>query len=151
MTTTPLSNQPSGTQLPAGTTTPANYSMSPQDFIQMMITQLQNQDPLQPTSSDQLLSQMSEIGQMQSASSLQTTLQGLAQQNQIGAASSLIGKTVQGTDTDNNPIGGVVTSVQVATSGVSLDLDTGKTLDLSSVTSISPTASTSTASTVPAS
>ena len=71
------------------------YNLKAEDFIKMMITQLQNQDPLQPTGSDQLLSQMSQIGQMQSASSLQTTLQGLAQQNQIGAASSLIGKTVQ--------------------------------------------------------
>jgi flagellar basal-body rod modification protein FlgD len=138
MTTIPLSNNASGPQLAAKGATSNSFALNPQDFIKMMITQLQNQDPLQPTSNDQLLSQMSQIGQMQSASSLQTTLSGLAQQTQIGAASSLIGKTVQGTDVNDNPLSGLVTSVKVASSGISLELDNGQLLDLAKVTNISP-------------
>ncbi len=138
MVTAPLTNNASGTQLAPAGATANNFNLNPQDFIKMMITQLQNQDPLQPTSSDQLLSQMSQIGQMQSANTLQTTLAGMAQQNQIGAASSLIGKTVQGTDVNDNPLSGVVTSVKVASTGISLELDNGQLLDLGKVSNISP-------------
>lgn len=138
MTTTPLSNTPSGTQLAPKTGTTGMNALNSQDFINMMITQLEHQDPLQPTSSDQLLSQMSQIGQMQSSSQLQTTLSGLAQQNQIGAASALIGKTVQGVDSNQNSLNGIVTSVQVSSTGVSLSLDNGHSLPLTGVTNISP-------------
>jgi len=138
MTTTPLPNTASGDQLPSTVTKPATQSMNSSDFIKMMITQLQNQDPLQPTDSNALLQQMSAIGQMQSTSQLQSTLQSLTLQNQIGAASALIGKSVTGMDSTNNTISGLVNSVQVTQSGVSLQLDNGKTLDITRVTQIAP-------------
>jgi flagellar basal-body rod modification protein FlgD len=103
----------------------------------MMMTQLEHQDPLNPTTSDQLMSQMSQIGQLQSTSQLQTTLTGLATQTQIGAASSLMGKQVTGIDNDKNPVTGVVATVQVTSTGVNLQLNDGSTLALSNVSSIS--------------
>ena len=61
-----------------------------EDFIKMMITQLQNQDPLEPAKNQELLAQMSQIGQLQSSTSLQESLKGMVLQNQIGSASALI-------------------------------------------------------------
>jgi flagellar hook assembly protein FlgD len=104
----------------------------------MMITQLQNQDPLNPTSSSDLLAQMSQIGQLQSTTSLQSSLQSFGLQTSISSASSMIGKSVQGLDVNSNPISGVVTSVQVQSGNVSLELDNGSTLALANVSSISP-------------
>lgn len=124
-------------------------SLNANDFINLMVTELQNQDPTQPESNDELLSQMSQIGQLESSNSLQTTLTGLAQQNQIGAASSLIGKSVQGLDANSNQVAGVVSSVSVTTNGVTLDLDNGSSLDLGSVTNIAPV-STATSTSTPA-
>ena len=140
MTTSPLNSASSASSASSGSQlTPSNptYNLNSGDFIKMMITQLQNQDPLQPESNDQLMSQMSQIGQLQSNTQLQTTLTGLATQTQIGSASALIGKQVTGTDSNNNPIQGLVTSVQVRSDGVGLNLDSGKTLDLAHVTQIS--------------
>jgi flagellar basal-body rod modification protein FlgD len=111
-------------------------NLNPQDFINMLVTQLQNQDPLQPTSSSDLLSQVSQIGQLQSSTTMQSTLQGLAQQNQIGSASSLLGKNVTGLDAQGNAQSGLVGAVQVSTSGVTLSLSGGASLDLSNVTGI---------------
>jgi flagellar basal-body rod modification protein FlgD len=129
-------------------------ALTPSDFINLMVTELQNQDPTQPESSDQLLSQMSEIGQLQSSDTLQTTLTGLAQQNQIGAASSLIGKAVAGLDANSNSTSGIVSSVNVASSGVTLSLSNGGSMTLANVTSIAPAPTTdtgaSTTSTTPA-
>src|SRR5437764_10017613 len=147
MTTTPLPNTATANQLPSTVKKPATASMNPSDFIKMMITQLQNQDPMQPTDSNALLQQMSAIGQMQASSDLQTTLQSLTLQNQIGAASSLIGKSVIGQDTNGNVLNGLVNSVQVTQSGVSLQLDSGKSMDLSKLTAIAPAPTTTTATT----
>ncbi len=113
-----------------------NFELKTEDFIKMMITQLQNQDPMEPAKNEELLAQMSQIGQLQSATTLQESLKGMVVQNQIGSAAGLIGKTVQGLDTNDDPITGLVTSVHVEKDGVSLELDSGKTLPLGRVTSI---------------
>lgn len=135
MTTTPVGSASTTSNSGAKSN---SLNLSSSDFVSMMIKQLQSQDPLNPTNSDQLMSQMSAIGQMQSSTQLQTTLTGLAQQTQIGAASSLIGKQVAGIDSTNSSVTGLVTSVKVASSGVSLELDSGSSLPLSNVTTITP-------------
>ena len=122
---------------PQATTQNPASKLNTNDFINMMMTQLEHQDPLNPTTSDQLMAQMSQIGQLQSTSQLQTTLTGLATQTQIGAASSLIGKQVNGIDNDKNPVAGIVSTVQVTSTGVNLQLQDGSTLALSNVSSIS--------------
>jgi flagellar basal-body rod modification protein FlgD len=104
--------------------------------MNMMVKQLENQDPLNPTNSDQLMTQMSAIGQMESSTNLDTTLSTLGTQTQIGSASSLMGKQVQGIDINNNSVTGVVTAVQVASGGVSLQLDSGDTVSLTNISNI---------------
>ncbi len=108
-----------------------------------MVTQLQNQDPLNPTSSSDLLAQMSQIGQLQSSDTLQTTLSNFASQTSLSSASSMIGKTVVGTDANSNPQTGVVSSVQIASGNISLELDNGVIMPLANVTSVSPGKTTS--------
>ena len=111
-------------------------ALKTEDFIKMMITQLQQQDPMEPAKNEQLLAQMSQIGQLQSSTTLQESLKGMVTQNQIGSAAALIGKNVQGLDTNDDPVTGVVTSVRVESDGVSLELDNGTRLPLTRVTSI---------------
>lgn len=122
-----------------GTTlTNKKKQLNTDDFIKMMITQLQNQDPMEPAKNQELLAQMSQIGQLQSATTLQESLKGIVLQNQIGSAANLIGKGVQGLDVNGDPIKGLVNSVRVADNDVSLELDNGQSLKLSSVTAIAP-------------
>jgi flagellar basal-body rod modification protein FlgD len=121
------------------------FKLKTDDFIKMMITQLQNQDPTDPVKNQDLLAQMSQIGQLQSSEDLQTSLKGLVLQNSLGSAGNLIGKMVQGLDTDGSQMQGLVTSVRVVDNEVSLELDNGQALQLARVTGISqPTASTTT-------
>jgi flagellar basal-body rod modification protein FlgD len=134
-------------------TTGAAKTLQASDFINLLVTQLQNQDPTQPMSNSELLQQVSQIGQLQSQTQLQTTLQNFALQNQIGSASNLIGKAVAGNDANNNQVGGIVTSVSVANNNVTLNLDSGQTLPMSGVTQITTinpvTGAASTTSTTP--
>jgi flagellar basal-body rod modification protein FlgD len=124
------------------------FDLKGEDFIKMMITQLQHQDPLEPAKNEELLAQMSQIGQLQSTTQLQESLKGLVLQNQIGAAGNLIGKTVEGLDDRNEKVKGLVNSVRVARDQVYLELDNGKTLQLARVSTIAKTA---TSTTTPAS
>jgi flagellar basal-body rod modification protein FlgD len=121
------------------TPTPARsrkMELKTEDFIKMMLTQLQHQDPMEPAKNEQLLAQMSQIGQLQSASSLQETLKGLALQNQIGSGGQLMGKMVAGMDDNDQQVQGLVTAVRVQQNQVYLELDTGHTLKLDRVTDI---------------
>lgn len=108
-----------------------------EDFINMMVTQLQNQDPMEPAKNEQLLAQMSQIGQLQSQQTLQSSLTSLVLQNNIGSASNLIGKTVEGLDsTTGEPISGKVKTVRVEKGAVVLELDDGLKLPMSQISSI---------------
>lgn len=122
----------------ASSTGNAQFNLTPSDFLNLMITQLQHQDPTQPTDSSQILSQMSQIGSLQASDSLQTSLAQFGLQTSISSASSMIGKTVKGLDANSKPQTGIVNSVSVANNAVSLQLDTGVSLPLANVTSIAP-------------
>jgi flagellar basal-body rod modification protein FlgD len=127
----------------------------------MMITQLQNQDPLNPTNSQDLLSQMSSIGQLESSDQLQTSLTSITMQNQISSASSLIGKEVQGTDAGNNATVGTVQSISIsqvpasqsstgaAQTNVTLNLTSGDTMPLANVQAIAQPQTAAPASALP--
>ncbi|HEY0339583.1 MAG TPA: FlgD immunoglobulin-like domain containing protein [Steroidobacteraceae bacterium] len=72
-------------------------NLTPSDFLQLITTQLQAQNPLQPTDPTQFLSQleqMSEVSSMQgmqgSLSSLETSLQS----SQMANGASILGQTV---------------------------------------------------------
>ena len=104
--------------------------------MNIMVTQLENQDPLNPTSASDLLQQVSEIGQLSSTDQLQTSMKSMTLQSQIGSASSLIGKSVMGLDGNGNATSGLVNSVQVQSDGAYLELNNGSTVSLSNVSAI---------------
>lgn len=146
-------NNSSSTSNSSASAPSAANTLTANDFIKFMITQLQNQDPLNPTDSNQMLTQMSQIGQLESSTNLQSSLSTMVQQNQIASAANMIGKYVQGTDQNSNKTTGTVTAVQVTTNGVNLTMDNGDTVPLNNVTAITnapPTTATG-SSTVPGS
>jgi len=111
-------------------------SLKADDFIALMVQQLQSQDPLEPASNEQLLSQLSQIGQLQSSQDLQASLKSLVLQNNLGAAGNMMGKVVKGLDEAGAVSSGTVTSVRVQNGNVLLELDSGKQLQLARVTEI---------------
>lgn len=132
----------------AQTTTNPKGKLQVKDFINMMVTQLQNQDPMEPAKNEQLLAQMSQIGQLQSQQELTAnqklltdSIKTMVLQNNIGAASNLIGKDVEGPITTDatgaqTKIEGTVQGVNIKDGKVLLKLDSGKTLALEEVTAV---------------
>lgn len=78
------------------------------DFMQMLIAELQDQDPTQPMSSQDLLGQLATMSQLQSTTDLDTALQANTTNQQLSIGALFIGKTINGTDASGNAVSGVV-------------------------------------------
>ena len=82
-------------------------------FLQLMVSELTNQDPLNPMDNTQLVQQLGELRSIAASDQLSTTLQSLQTQQSLTTASSLIGKTVTALGSDGSDVTGEVTSVSV--------------------------------------
>lgn len=63
-------------------------------FLQLLIAQITNQDPLEPMGNAELLEQLSSVREIELSTTLTNTLRDLAGQDRFTSASSLIGKYV---------------------------------------------------------
>lgn len=107
--------------------------LSSEQFIEVLMTELQHQDPFEPQDSGALLEQLSSLRNIESQMLLQDKLTELVRQNQVTVAGGMIGKFVEGLDAANERIGGVVSSVRVVDNNVMLELEDGRTLNIAQV------------------
>ena len=122
--------------------------MRPEDFFELLVTQLQTQDPMEPMSNSEIVQQISQIRDLEASAKLSTTLdtlaemqQALAGQQRMGSASALVGSYVEGViaDADGTSrfVAGVVTGIRFAQDGSPvLQLHEGQEVDLDSVTQV---------------
>lgn len=86
--------------------------LTSEDFLKMMITQLQNQDPLEPTGNEELLNQISQMRSLQSNIELSDSLKSITGSQRLSTAASFIGQsvtgTVQGLDGSAREVTGIV-------------------------------------------
>ena len=83
------------------------------DFIKMMVTELENQDPMNPMSNTEMLQQISQMRSITSNDRLTTSIETLTLGQALSTASSLIGKTITGVDTLNESVTGKVEKVTI--------------------------------------
>lgn len=83
------------------------------DFMKLLIAQLQNQDPSNPLDNDALLSQISTMRNLQSNIELSKTLKSISGSQQLASAANFIGKFVAGRSTTQQDIGGFVDRASV--------------------------------------
>jgi flagellar basal-body rod modification protein FlgD len=82
-------------------------------FLNLMITELQNQDPLNPTDNAALLEQIGQLRSIGANDQLVSTLSSFSNTQELTTASSLIGKKVSGLDVKGDEVNGEVSSVSV--------------------------------------
>lgn len=112
----------------------AAAALGGEDFFNLMIAQLVNQDPLEPTSNQELLNQIASIREIELSSNLSESLQNLSKQQRFSGAGGLIGQHVSGKNRDGEPVAGVVSAVRFDAQGnVTLELEDGSTLPLEGV------------------
>jgi flagellar basal-body rod modification protein FlgD len=82
-------------------------------FLKIMITELTNQDPLNPMDNTQLVQQIGEIRQISATTQLSDTLNNVQSGQSLTTASSLIGKHVTALTDDQQNVTGVVDKVTI--------------------------------------
>jgi flagellar basal-body rod modification protein FlgD len=88
---------PSTTQTPA-TTAPKTGASAPgmgkDDFLKLLVGQLKNQDPMNPSSDTDFIGQMTQFSQLEQTTNMATANAQLAAQQSGARAVSLLGRTV---------------------------------------------------------
>lgn len=110
--------------------------MASEDFVKILMTELTNQDPLEPNDSQAILNQLSSLRNIESQTQLQDKLESLVLQNELSQAGGMIGKKIEALDEESDKIEGIVTAVRVVDGKAELELDTGKTVAMDRVTRI---------------
>ena len=88
-------------------------SLAQNQFLQLLVSQLQNQDPLDPVSDKEFISQLSQLSQLQGIQDLNANFGEMLKLQQLTNGSSLIGKTVGYTASDGTSKTGTVSSLAV--------------------------------------
>ena len=99
--------------------------LSSEDFMKIIFTELQQQDPFEPNDSSALLEQLNSIRAIESDIELTKNLEDIVFQNQLATAGNMIGKTVEGLTATNDRVVGNVFAVIREGNEVTLQLDSG--------------------------
>jgi flagellar basal-body rod modification protein FlgD len=130
----------------------AQQTLTQNDFLQLLVAQMENQDPMNPQSDTDMAAQMAQFTSLTQSSAMSSSLSALQ-------ANSLIGSTVTvSTDSKGDTTSGVVQSVllgSASSDGTPQITINGTAYDLSQVLSVTPAATTnnptSSSSTTPSS
>lgn len=92
----------------SGTSTASDIQM---DYMRLLVTQLQNQNPLEPLNNNEMASQLAQFSQLQQLESMNTSFSDVLAGIQCAYAASLIGKEVSFVDLSDSDSAGVASGV----------------------------------------
>jgi len=104
------------------------------DFLTLLTTELQNQDPTKPMDPTQTVTQLATFSSVQQSVQSNQYLSALLDASQLTQASNFVGRTVT---TADNAITGVIKSVSLTSSGLVATLTNGKSVTLGAGITIS--------------
>jgi flagellar basal-body rod modification protein FlgD len=123
----PAAANPNGAAAASG----FNQLANTQTFLQLLVAQLKNQDPTNPTDPTQFMTEIAQMTAVQSQSSLNAV-------EQTVAADSMIGKTITGMNSTGTAVSGLVNGVLLSSAGVpALEIGSGASAQVVSLSSIS--------------
>lgn len=108
----------------SGNTSGTNGPNKPRDlrdldvehFLQLLIAEMQNQDPMNPMDNAQMMEQINQLREISATDKLTDTLDSVLLGQNLSTASSLIGKEVKALTDDAKDIQGKIDRVSVETS-----------------------------------
>src|SRR5687768_11057063 len=106
-------------------TTNAINDIDLSSFLDIMIAELQNQDPLNPLDNKDMLAQISQLREVGATDKLTATLESVLLGQNLTSSISLIGSEVDVLSDDNQRVVGMVSSVSLEEGKPKLHLDLG--------------------------
>jgi len=107
-------------------------TLGQEDFLKLLTAQFASQDPLKPMEDTEFIAQMANFSSLEIMSDLSVSMASLSSTQQLSAAQSLLGKSVELLDTTGTPVSGPVTSVRTD-DGNTLITVSGREYDFNSV------------------
>lgn len=107
-------------------------------FMQLLLAQLKNQDPLKPMADQDFIAQLAQFQSLNQLTEMSKTLDELIKTQSLSQGSALLGKTVSGMDDSGQVTSGVVSGLRLVGGDVMLDLG-GQSMSLKSVHSVAET------------
>lgn len=123
------------TTQPAGAAATPQTSLDKNDFLKLLVAQLQHQDPMQPTDNTQFMAQLAQFSTLEQITNVGDEVSRLAAAETQGQSVAMIGHHVSYTDTDGTVASGTVSAVQVHDGKVVLEIG-GAEVDPASLVSI---------------
>jgi flagellar basal-body rod modification protein FlgD len=112
-------------------------TMGKDDFLKLLVTQLENQDPTSPLDDKEFISQMAEFSTLEQMTQMNTTLSNLIVNNKINLSYSLLGRYVEVLDSNTGEVqSGVVSEVSFGNGTPSISFN-GLTYSVDEVTRVS--------------
>jgi flagellar basal-body rod modification protein FlgD len=115
-------------------------NLGKQDFLKLLMAQLQNQDPLKPMEDTAMIAQMAQFSALEATQNLSEVIQQSSNMQTVIQAGALIGKYVQADQPDGTTVAGSVSGVTFeSTNGLetpTLIVD-GKEVDYSAIRKVS--------------
>jgi flagellar basal-body rod modification protein FlgD len=133
-----VSNTSTYTSPPATTTTTGTGAVDSSQFMQLLLAQLTHQNPLEPMSNSEMMSQFSQLNSLQELRDIHTSMDVTSSANQTSYMASLIGKTIKVNQTDGTVLEGVVDGAILEKGNLQLRIG-DKTVALSDVLEIDGT------------
>lgn len=125
--TTYTSNNTSTTSSSSDTTRTTDTELGKDDFLQLLVTQLTNQDPLDPMDDTEFIAQMAQFSSLEQLTNLNSGLETLTNYVMTNAV-GYIGKTVTFYNSSGEEVSYEVTSVTFDEGEVTLNYDGGSVL-----------------------
>ena len=89
----------------------ADTGLMATQFMQILMAEITHQDPLEPMSNSEMLTQFSQLNSLQELQQIHAALTNAASSNQAAYLATLIGKTVKAGTSDGGTVNGVVHGV----------------------------------------
>ena len=107
------------------------------DFLKLMIAQMKNQDPMNPSDDKDNIAQMAQFSSLEQITNLATATQDLASRLSMTQNVGLLGHTVTYTGTDKTPVSGTVDGLNIGKDGAAtLSVDGTAGVDPKTITSV---------------
>ena len=125
-------------QTASSTATPKTHqtTLDSTNFMQMLMSELQNQDPMQPMDNKDYLAQLAQMNSVQELQTLNTTLTAFAANSKMSEGAGLIGRKIQASLADGTLVSGVVSSASLIDNDVLLTVGSQQ-VPFAAVTSVS--------------
>jgi flagellar basal-body rod modification protein FlgD len=128
MTQIPSALQSLTSAKPSSSTTTLR-GLETDDFLKLMIAELQNQDPLNPLENSEMLQQITQIREIGATQTLTETLESVLLGQNISSATNLIGTQIRALTDSGATATGIVRRVTILDGQPQLHIDSGSTAE----------------------